>query len=209
MIRALAQDPQGRIIVAGGFSQWNSHPCFNVVRLLENGEFDSSFDTAALFESAGAVTALALLPDSSMVIANCEGRIVELNSEGQLRQAVSARRFTGDIPNTPRPVSLLMALDAGRVLVGGRFPGIEGGSRPGLVEIMTSLVFYSFRSTSDQLHFRFPSVEGTTYRLEQTDSILDTLWTRGTEIPGTGDWVDAQAPRDEAVKQRYYRLQTD
>ncbi|MBF9224325.1 hypothetical protein [Hymenobacter ruricola] len=66
---AFATQPDGKILVAGFFSAYNSVPAPGVVRLNANGSVDATFNAAGSGFSAGAYpTAIAVQPDGKILI---------------------------------------------------------------------------------------------------------------------------------------------
>jgi uncharacterized delta-60 repeat protein len=89
-VRAIALQPDGRILIGGRFTSYGGVPRGGVARIHANGSLDTSFDPG--LGAANEVRALALQPDGRVLIGGSflsfdgvpRGRIARLNSDGSL-----------------------------------------------------------------------------------------------------------------------------
>ena len=134
-VYALAQQPDGRIVVGGAFTSINGVECGQIARLNTDGSVDPSFDTGTGFDEY--VTSLALQPDGRLLVlgyyALFDGQavpdLVRLNSDGSLDP-------TFDVGSGPSDLGQVVALQPdGKVLVGGQFHTFSGSASPFIVRL--------------------------------------------------------------------------
>lgn len=115
-IRAILVQPDGKIIVAGAFTNQTGLSNSNLARFNTDGTFDSSYKPLI----NGEVYALALQPDNKLILAGSfdtvnsvgRGRIARLNVDGSLDTAYD--------PNASAPVRTLV-MQGDKVIAGGDF----------------------------------------------------------------------------------------
>ena len=126
-VSSLIPLPNGRVLVAGRFTEIGGSEQAFVARLLEDGRLDNSFRP----EINGPVFRMALQPDGKLVIAGdfaevngvARHSIARLNARGQLDAGFDA----GAGPDWP-PATVALEPD-GKILVGGAFSTFSGASR--------------------------------------------------------------------------------
>lgn len=129
IVNATAVQPDGKILLAGQFSEVNGQPYGSIVRLLTDGSVDSTFVGAG----AGAdspIFCIAVQTDGKIVIGgqfqNIGGqpryKLARLNPDGT---AESTATFNPNI-FAPGQVNCLAIQPDGKILVGGQFNGIGG-----------------------------------------------------------------------------------
>jgi len=80
-VYALALQPDGKLLVGGGFDRWNGAPRGNIVRLLESGQVDASFGAS----TDDAVLAIALQDGQGKIVVG--GQFLQVNGLGHDRLA--------------------------------------------------------------------------------------------------------------------------
>jgi uncharacterized delta-60 repeat protein len=156
-IFALALQPDGKIIVGGDFTRFNSDSNVSdgVVRLNPDGTLDTSFNYGPGARGTNnltdlrAVTALALQPDGKILIggsftsyngdANASDCVARLNPDGTLdtsfnygsQSGVSGARFLTNPLIVPLPVHTLALQPDGKIIIGGRFSHYNGDEAAG------------------------------------------------------------------------------
>ena len=128
-VYALAVQPNGRILVAGAFSTFNSISRPGIVRLNTNGTVDFSFNVGS--GADGPVYAVALQSDGKVLIGGdfssvdgvTRGRIARLNSNGSLDLTFDPGDGVNDAVR-----AILFASDGG-VIIGGSFTSVNGTAR--------------------------------------------------------------------------------
>ncbi|MCC2548037.1 T9SS type A sorting domain-containing protein [Hymenobacter sp. BT175] len=137
-VRALAVQPDGRILVGGEFTQYNRvNVPGRLVRLNADGTLDQSFNAgSAGFDNT--VHALALEPDGQVLVggfftsynglANTPDYLVRLNADGTRDLS-----FNGAAAGLNERVFALSVQPDGRVLVGGYFTQYNGVNVPDLL----------------------------------------------------------------------------
>ena len=134
-VRALAVQPDGKILVGGVFTYFNGLYCNHLVRLNADGSLDEGFDTGNGFD--GNVLTLAVQPDGGILVGgdfyhvnNVIGRgLVRLHTDGSHDASFDA----GDIPL----VYALALRPDGRIIVGGTFSFVGGVERRGIAAVHT------------------------------------------------------------------------
>jgi uncharacterized delta-60 repeat protein len=136
--------PDGKILVAGEFNALNLDFAPAVLRFNPNGTLDGSFHVSILpdpefFSYEYEPKLLALQPNGQVLVggtfANPDGSaryLTRLNSDGSLDNSFNPR-----IENGGGPSAILQAkvLSGGRILIGGRFTGINGVPRSNLARL--------------------------------------------------------------------------
>jgi len=203
-VYAIAEQPDGKIVVGGDFGQVNGVATTNVARLNADGSLDPTFNPGQ--GSNGPVLALAVQPDGSVLAG---GSFSSWNGQ------TSGNRLVKLTPNGARDTSFTPAFSssagdavhwigldsAGRAVVGGKFsapgngiarltgpgasdPAFTAGTGTGSGSVYAGLV-----TEGDKLFIGgdFSTVGGTARgrmaRLHANGS-LDTTWTPGTGFDG-------------------------
>jgi len=126
---ALALQPDGKVVLGGGFTMINGTNRKSVARLNVNGSLDASFDPGT--GPDGWIFSLAIQPSGQIVIGGTfsyvdgtnQYYLARLNADGGLDDGF----FSGEGPNS-YVYSLFKAKD-GKLLVGGEFTQVNGTSR--------------------------------------------------------------------------------
>jgi uncharacterized delta-60 repeat protein len=116
--------PDGKIIIAGAFTNQTGLTNSNLARLTPDGEFDSSFKPLI----NGSVFALALQADGKLILAGsfdqvnstARGRIARLNADGSLDYRLQ--------PHRQCDVRALALQSDGKLILGGDFTTLQPGA---------------------------------------------------------------------------------
>lgn len=134
--RALALQPDGKLLVAGEFNYHDSQPANGIIRLNLDGTRDPSFSSP--FYPYANVHAVGILPDgrilvggeytSSMYVPNVGGpnRVTMLNADGNRDDDFGLGQ--GALPTDPDNTAFVRSIavqNDGKILVGGRFGFID------------------------------------------------------------------------------------
>lgn len=141
-ISAIVLQPDGKILVGGGFTTFNGQALPMVVRLNANGSLDTgfSFGTANTFRQIGS---LALQPDGKILVGsgaalgtspNLAGVIVRLLPNG----AVDPSFNPGVASVTSGVVAALLVQADGSIVLGGSFLGYNGQQLGSLVRLTST-----------------------------------------------------------------------
>jgi uncharacterized delta-60 repeat protein len=141
LVRALALQADGRVLVAGSFVGINGISRIRIARLNVNGALDSSFDPGAGATGVNSsVYALAVQPDGRVLLGG-----VFANVGGVARSGVARLNANGSLDSSFDPgtgadgdVAALALQADGRVLLGGNFTRFDGTVRNRLARLSTS-----------------------------------------------------------------------
>ncbi|QQX76387.1 MULTISPECIES: T9SS type A sorting domain-containing protein [Aequorivita] len=125
-VYAMAVQADGKIIVAGQFTEYNGQPVQRVVRLLADGTLDTDFNTANAADDS--VYGILLQPDGKIILygyfeaynSQLYKGIVRLNTDGSID--TSFNTGTG----TDNEVLAAVLQDDGKVVIGGYFTQYNG-----------------------------------------------------------------------------------
>lgn len=134
-VLSLAVQPDGRICLAGNFTQWAGAPRGYIARVNSDGTFDSSFAPGAGAHST--VDSLALQPDGRLLIGGVfawydgarRGCVARVGADGVLDMSFNARWGVHGL------VAAIAAVEAGKTLLVGPFTHYNGIRRNGLVRV--------------------------------------------------------------------------
>ena len=136
VVLCAAIQPDGRILIGGGFTTCNAAPLARIARLNANGSVDNSFNPGS--GADGPVHSISLLPDGRIFLGGGFGYF-----NGTLRACVARLNVNGGLDNTfsPAPgasfrVYSTCLLADGKVLIAGDFMTYNGTTRRSLARIM-------------------------------------------------------------------------
>jgi uncharacterized delta-60 repeat protein len=138
-VRALAVQPDGKIIVAGSYlSAYDGAPRAQPMRLNADGSLDTSFDATAAGWTAGDVSDVAVQPDGKILVAGTGSgpaaqRLTRLLPNGSVDPAfASTIGFQAAGSNVTEMQALLLQAD-GKIVLGGNFTYAGNPNRNSLV----------------------------------------------------------------------------
>lgn len=130
-IKALAIQPDGRILVGGSFTTINGQPRRRLARLLPDGALDPTFVAGADQD----IWAVAVQPDGKIIVT---GGFTEINGEAH-RNIVRLQQNGAIDPTflaTADQFVLTLALQPdGKIILGGDFTQVNGQARKGLTRL--------------------------------------------------------------------------
>lgn len=118
-VRALALQPDGKILVGGNFTTFNGQTVRRIVRLNTNGSLDSSFSTTVNFN--GQINTIVVLSDGKILVGGAftlsSSKLVRLNPDGTVFDSV---------PGTGGTIYNLLVQPDGKIVVAGTsFDGLR------------------------------------------------------------------------------------
>jgi uncharacterized delta-60 repeat protein len=134
-VYAMALQPDGRVVIGGGFSTVNGATHQNIARLNPNGSVDPSFNASA---NASDVDSMALQADGKIVMAgqffavNGSNRtgLARLNIDGTLDTA-----FVTQLGDAGAFASTVAIDSAGKIFISGQFASVNHVSRNGFAKL--------------------------------------------------------------------------
>jgi uncharacterized delta-60 repeat protein len=134
-IRAIAIQPDGKMILVGNFTLFNDVPANRIVRIDPNGIVDTSFFASV----SSSINKVILQPDQKILIggffSNVNGtalnRIARLNPNGSL----DTTYISGFQSTTTGGVYTLNLQNDGKIIIGGTFNSYAGLSRNGIARL--------------------------------------------------------------------------
>lgn len=211
MINEFALQPDGKILVAGWFDDFDNAARTNLVRLNSDGSLDASFVPAPLAwqTTAGELYGLALQPDGKVVIGfwptNTPGGgpcVARLNSDGSLDTTFQIGSCSAD------GIWFLKRLADGEIMVGGGFPDFNNAATPCLAWLFgdepPAIAPFSLcqRCTGGQLQLGLLGEAGRIYGIEAATNLCQFVpWTNFL-YTGT-NWLCVPA-----LSQQFFRATT-
>ena len=137
-VYCFAVQPDGKILVAGAFTQAGGFSCNRIVRLNSDGKFDFNNNFFSGTGGAnGTIYCMALQPDGKILIS---GDFTSVNSTG--RNRIARLNADGTVDTSFDPGTGLnnpaygIALQAdGKIIVGGHFSSVNGSPRDGMARL--------------------------------------------------------------------------
>lgn len=120
--------PDGKIIVGGGFTSYKGTSCNRIVRLNQDGSIDNSFTIGTAFDAG--VNSIALQTDGKIVVGGnflnyngtSAGNIIRLNTDGSVDGLFNLNSGTGFSAGSFGSKVLTISLQTnGKIVVGGLF----------------------------------------------------------------------------------------
>jgi uncharacterized delta-60 repeat protein len=126
IVVSMALQPDGKILVGGGFLEVDGHPRPRIARLNADGTLD---DFHVLFQGSTRVNAIAVQPDGKILIGGAFSQI-----DNQDRNHIARLNADGSLDSTFNPgadsyMSAFALQPDGKLLVGGAFTQVDGQSR--------------------------------------------------------------------------------
>ncbi len=143
-VRAIAVQPDGRILIGGTFTQYNGSSVSNITRLLNTGLRDNSWFSGTLGGTNGPVYAICIQPDSRVLVAgdftqagnSPRVRIARFDPTNTISNWVDGSFLPGTGCNA---IVRTMALQVdGNILLGGDFTLVSGVVRGRIVRLTSA-----------------------------------------------------------------------
>lgn len=126
-VRALAVQPDGKVLVGGMFTYFNMHLCNHIIRLNADGSVDEGFDMGSGFD--GNVYSFLLRPDGDILVGGDFYHVNEVMARGLTRLNADGSRDTGFDAGDISGVYALAPTADGRIIVGGVYSYLSGVDR--------------------------------------------------------------------------------
>ena len=203
----LLLQPDGRILVSGGFTNVNGSAFPGLVRLHPNGTIDSLFrpDIGGVAQDFAAIRSIALGPDGRVAVAIEDWlgsmKLICVQPGGAYDPAFGVHRATGTS-------SLVAVLASGDVLWGGNFVSVDGNRRYSLARFHSDGVLAPdgavglnrvTRSPDGRCQFYIDSRVAGPFRIESS-SDLKTWTPVSNQAVGAGPTVLSRAANSARVE---------
>ncbi|MET0753721.1 MAG: FG-GAP-like repeat-containing protein [Pyrinomonadaceae bacterium] len=149
-VQSIVVQPDGKIIIAGGFSTFNGASRNGIARLNANGSLDSSFNPSTGIN--GTVYGVALQPDGKIIVV---GEFTTVNGTGRTRVARLNADGSTDLSfnsgtGADARVNTVLIQPDGKIYIGGNFNNYNGSGRDRLARLLPDgSVDASFGSSLD------------------------------------------------------------
>ncbi|MCC6400851.1 MAG: delta-60 repeat domain-containing protein [Flavobacteriales bacterium] len=136
---ALAQQPDGKVVVAGSFTEYNGVSRSRIARLFPDGTLDPSFDPGV--GPNATITRIIIAPDGRILVLGSfsfyngalRPQLARLNTDGTLDNSLNpGTGFTGGFVGQAHAMALQ---PDGKILVGGDFSTYNGNARNNIVRL--------------------------------------------------------------------------
>jgi uncharacterized delta-60 repeat protein len=182
-VKAVALEPDGRIVIAGGFEHVNGARRVNIARLNPDGSTDLSFDANLPYALGVSIGCIARCPDGKWLaggyFAAQDGYpgnyLMRLNSDGSFDDSFDS----GLGPNGW--VSDLALQNDGKVLIVGNFTSVDGIPRNGIARLHGDPRL-SAQSVPQGVEISWPSIY-TNFVLQTASILPSTNWITVTNSP--------------------------
>ena len=131
IVRCVVRQPDGKYLIGGSFDSYNGVVCPHLVRVLEDGAVDPTFNSAGAGMAGEGVHAIALQADGRILVGGAffgyngqtRPNILRLNADGTLDPAFNASA------NTNSTVRTIALQTDGSIILGGDFSQCNGVNR--------------------------------------------------------------------------------
>jgi len=207
-ITALTLQSDGRILVAGDFTNFNGVVRPHLVRLNTNGSFDSSF--SSVLQPGDRICALAVQPDDKILICGTNTAGGPIANRGILRLqrdgALDSTFDPGD--GATGPITSLALSPSGGIYLAGWFDSYDEFGRPSLARAHGNPRSQGAALVGNVFTVSLYTDLGRTYHLETRTAIDAGQWATVHTVTGSGD---VQTLRDVIAggAARFYRVRVE
>ena len=138
VVRSVALQSDGKVVIAGEFSEFNGVARNNIARLNIDGTLDESFNPGAGSDATIWSVVVAETPSRKIFIG---GEFIEFN--GIFRGGVARLNENGSLDSSydsgggaDGPVYAMVVMSDGRLIIGGSFDNVDFTSRPRIARLM-------------------------------------------------------------------------
>ncbi|WP_163409884.1 calcium-binding protein [Flavobacterium ajazii] len=135
VIKTAAQQSDGKIVIAGGFTAYNNTICNRIARILPDGSLDSSFLSGS--GCNGQVYSVVIQTDQKIVVAGSftkyngvsVGHVVRLLQDGTIDSSFNT------VSGTDGTIDVIMLQPDDKIILGGRFDTFNGTAHSRLIRL--------------------------------------------------------------------------
>lgn len=135
-IRSIVLQPDGKILVGGGFSNFNGVSQKGLIRLNSDGSIDNSFNIGTGFNSN--VECIVIQPDGKILAGGDFSTFNGLTNRGLVRLNSNGSLDTSFTTSFNAGVSSIALQSDGKIIAGGGFNAYNLVSQPGLIRLNTN-----------------------------------------------------------------------
>lgn len=140
-LKVLFPQDDGKHLVGGNFTTYNSKPASGLIRLLYDGRVDSTFQTGIGFQSTDiwnlAINSIQIQADKKILIGGSFTSYMDMAASGLIRLNQDGNRDNSFKTGTgfDEEVTVVLLQSSGKVLVGGRFTTYQDKPVPSFIRI--------------------------------------------------------------------------
>jgi uncharacterized delta-60 repeat protein len=208
-VYAILLQPDGKVLIAGGFTRIRGVTRNRFARLNADGSLDPGFNPGV--GANNTVLALALQPDGKILLGGNftqvggidRVRIARINADGALDLGFTAGR------GADGAVNAVVVQTDGRVIIGGQFTTVNGVRRPRIAQLLggdrqSDSRFNSItRLANGEFYLMLDVQPGGTYTIQASSDLVDWIpLSTNTPAGPTWEFTDTSAPN---FNSRFYR----
>jgi len=132
IVRCIAQQPDGKIVVGGDFNGANSmsaHTRNRIARLEMDGRLDQTLDLGTLGGTGPEIEAIAVQPDGKILLVGVFNSVLGVTRNNIARLNTDGTLDTAFDPNASGNITAVAVQPDGKIIVGGSFMAIGGKNR--------------------------------------------------------------------------------
>ncbi len=207
-ITALALQSDGRILVAGDFTNFNGVARPHLIRLNTNGSLDVNF--SSVMQPGDRITAMAVQPDDKILLCGTNSMGAPLAGVGILRLqrdgSLDSTFDPGD--GATGPITTLALSPSGSVYLAGQFDSYDGFARPSLARAHGNPRSQGAALVNNVFTVTLYTDLDRIYHLETRTALEDNQWSTIHSVTGSGS---TQTLRDVNAggAARFYRIRVE
>ena len=191
IVRTMAIQGNGKILIAGSFTTFNNAPCMRVARLNVDGTLDATFDIAT--GANGDVYNLALQSDGKVLIGGLFSKYKDVKRYSLARFDSDGSLDAAFVPDTTGEIYTVALQEDGRAIIGGTFAVSNGVGRSFLARLHNGPPTRKLGTVDlTQVIWRregsVPDLPSASFELSSDGGLSWSPLGEGTRIGNSGNW---------------------